>query len=211
MQYLSSVASIGSAPVNAYTAIDEVLSALLGSVLHASSGLSPAVLMEIWNTYVVPRFLYGLEVQNPTQTDIKKLEQLQRKVCRPTVAFVSQLLRLAWQFQKISLYNIYPVLLLLVLLPSMHRQHERLKMGRQTMYALLGSGLHARSGMSPVVLMKIWNTYVVPRFLYGLEVQNPTKTDIKKLEQLQRKVCRQFQCYVVIFLRHTDDFSFSRI
>ena len=71
---------------------------------------------------------------------------------------------------------------------------ERLKMGRQTIYALLGSGLHARSGMSPVVLMKIWNTYVVPRFLYGLEVQNPTKTDIKKLEQLQRKVCRQFQC-----------------
>jgi hypothetical protein len=42
--------------------------------------------------------------------------------------------------------------------------------------------------------MKIWNTYVVPRFLYGLEVQNPTKKDIKKLEQLQRKVCRQFQC-----------------
>ena len=51
--------------------------------------------------------------------------------------------------------------------------------------------------MSPVVLMKIWNTYVVPRFLYGLEVQNPTKTDtfcIKKIEQLQRNVCRQFQC-----------------
>ena len=52
---------------------------------------------------------------------------------------------------------------------------ERLKMGRQTIYALLGSDLHARLGMSPVVLMKIWNTYVVPRFLYGLEVQNPTK------------------------------------
>ena len=65
---------------------------------------------------------------------------------------------------------------------------ERLKMARQTIYALLGSGLHARSGMSPVVLMKIWNTYVVLRFLYGLEVQNPTKTDIKKLEQLQRKI-----------------------
>jgi hypothetical protein len=50
------------------------------------------------------------------------------------------------------------------------------------------------SGMSPAVQMKIWNTYVVPRFLYGLEVQNPTKTNIKKLEQLQRNVCRQFQC-----------------
>ena len=60
-----------------------------------------------------------------------------------------------------------------------------LKMGRQIIYALLGSGFHARSGMSPVVLMKIWNTYVVPIFLYGLEVQNPTKTDIKKLAQIQ--------------------------
>ena len=57
---------------------------------------------------------------------------------------------------------------------------ERLKMARQTIYALLGSDLHARSGMSPVVLMKIWNTYVAPRFLYGLEVQNPTKKQILK-------------------------------
>jgi hypothetical protein len=35
---------------------------------------------------------------------------------------------------------------------------ERLKMGRQTIYASQGSGFHARSGMAPVVLMKIWNT-----------------------------------------------------
>jgi hypothetical protein len=34
----------------------------------------------------------------------------------------------------------------------------------------------------------------VPIFLYGLEVQNPTKTDIKKLAQIQWNVCRQFQC-----------------
>ena len=71
---------------------------------------------------------------------------------------------------------------------------ERLKMGRQTIYTLLGAGLHARTAMSSVVLMKIWNRYVVPRFMYGLEAQNPTKTDIKKLEQLQRNVCMQFQC-----------------
>lgn len=70
---------------------------------------------------------------------------------------------------------------------------ERLKMGRQTIYALLGSGLHARTGMPHAVLIQIWNTYVVPIFLYGLEVQKPTKTNIKKLEHLQRKVCRQFQ------------------
>jgi hypothetical protein len=61
---------------------------------------------------------------------------------------------------------------------------ERLKMGRQTIYALLGSGLHASSGLSPVVLMEIWNTYVVPRFLYGLKVDNPANTDTTKLQYL---------------------------
>ena len=71
---------------------------------------------------------------------------------------------------------------------------ERLSIGRRTIYALLGPGLHARSGMSPVVLLKIWNTYAVPRYLYGLEIQAYTPLDTKKLEQLQRATCRQFQC-----------------
>jgi hypothetical protein len=48
---------------------------------------------------------------------------------------------------------------------------ERLSIGRQTIYALLGPGLQARSGMSPVVLLKVWNTYAVPRYLYELEIQ----------------------------------------
>jgi mevalonate kinase len=52
--------------------------------------------------------------EKSTKTTIRHLE-IQKEP-------VSQLLSLAWQFQKISLYNIYPVLLLLVLLPSMHRQ-----------------------------------------------------------------------------------------
>ncbi|CAG2189456.1 unnamed protein product [Mytilus edulis] len=69
---------------------------------------------------------------------------------------------------------------------------ERLKTGRQTIYALLGSGLHARTGMCPLVLYKIWKTYVVPRYLYGLEVQICTKADIYELEKLQRKLFRQF-------------------
>jgi hypothetical protein len=70
---------------------------------------------------------------------------------------------------------------------------ERLSIGRRTIYALLGPGLHARSGMSPVVLLKIWNTYAVPRYLYGLEIQSYTSLDTKKLEQLQWATCRQLQ------------------
>jgi hypothetical protein len=60
---------------------------------------------------------------------------------------------------------------------------ERLSIGRGTIY-----------GMSPVVLLKIWNTYAVPRYLYGLEIQAYTSLDTNKLEQLQRATCRQFQC-----------------
>jgi hypothetical protein len=61
---------------------------------------------------------------------------------------------------------------------------ERLSIGRRTIYALLGPGLHARSGMSPVVLLKIWNTYAVPSYIYGLEIQAYTPLDTKKLEQV---------------------------
>ena len=49
------------------------------------------------------------------------------------------------------------------------------KIGRQTTYALLGSGLHTRRGMSPIIALKIW------------------RTDLQKLERLQLKILKQFQ------------------
>jgi hypothetical protein len=62
---------------------------------------------------------------------------------------------------------------------------DRLKIARRTVYALLGPGLHARKGMSPIVSAKLWQTYVnIPRSLYGIEVLNYTKTDILKIERL---------------------------
>ena len=70
---------------------------------------------------------------------------------------------------------------------------DRLKIARRTVYALLGPGLHARKGMSPIVSAKLWQTYVIPRSLYGIEVLNYTKTDILKFEKLQLKICRQIQ------------------
>jgi hypothetical protein len=69
-------------------------------------------------------------------------------------------------------------------------------MGRQTIYALLGSGLHARSGMSPVVLMKIWNTYVVPRFLYGLGSTKPHKNILKSLNNSSETSVGNFSAYL---------------
>ena len=73
---------------------------------------------------------------------------------------------------------------------------NRLKITRRTMYALLGPGLHARKGMSPIVSANLWQTYVIPRSLYGIEVLNYTKTDILKFERLQLQICRQIQSVV---------------
>jgi hypothetical protein len=70
---------------------------------------------------------------------------------------------------------------------------DRIKLARRTIYALLGPGLHARRGMSPVVAYKLWKTYVISRALYGIEVMNHTASDIIQLEKLLRKICRQIQ------------------
>ena len=70
---------------------------------------------------------------------------------------------------------------------------ERIRVGRTTIYALLGPGLHARQGTCPTISYKIWKTYVIPRILYGVEVLNHTLTDIKKLERLQVQICKQIQ------------------
>ena len=40
---------------------------------------------------------------------------------------------------------------------------------------------------------KLWSTYVVPRFTYGLEVLDLKVDDIKSLEQFQRNSLKQLQ------------------
>jgi hypothetical protein len=70
---------------------------------------------------------------------------------------------------------------------------NRLGTARKTIYALLGPGLHARKGFSPVVALHIWKTFAVPRCLYGIEVQFTTNQDITKLELLQRKILKHLQ------------------
>ena len=70
---------------------------------------------------------------------------------------------------------------------------DRLKIARRTVYALLGPGLHARKGLSPIVSAKLWQTYVIPRNLYGIEVLNYTKTDIIKFERLQFKYAAKYR------------------
>jgi hypothetical protein len=69
----------------------------------------------------------------------------------------------------------------------------RLQLGRRTAYSLMGAGMHGRNGLTPSLCIKMWQTYVIPRFTYGLEVLYLLKTDLDTLETLQRKMLKQIQ------------------
>ena len=70
---------------------------------------------------------------------------------------------------------------------------EMISLGRRTAYALMDAGLHSGNGLKQSVGEKLWSTYVVPRFTYGLEVLDLKGSDIKSLEQFQRKSLKQLQ------------------
>ena len=70
---------------------------------------------------------------------------------------------------------------------------KTLKTGRQTLYSLFGAGLHGRNGLNPQISKHIWSTYVVPRFLYDLEIQHLTDQQLNQLSQFQIKSRKQLQ------------------
>lgn len=63
----------------------------------------------------------------------------------------------------------------------------------RTLYALQVIGMHGLNGLHPVSCVKLWNTYVLPVLIYGLEVLPLSKSDIESLERLQRKALKRIQ------------------
>ena len=57
----------------------------------------------------------------------------------------------------------------------------------------MGTGLQSGNGLKQSVGGKLWLIYVVPRFTYGFEVLDLKVSDIKSLEQFQRKSLKQLQ------------------
>ena len=70
---------------------------------------------------------------------------------------------------------------------------SRIQTARKTVYALLGSGLHGKNGISPIISFHMWSTFVIPRLLHGIELLNIRKSDIDTLERYQRKFLKQIQ------------------
>ncbi len=57
----------------------------------------------------------------------------------------------------------------------------------------MGVGLHGTNGISPITAWDIYNTYVLPRYIYNLEVCILSKTQVNKLELFHRQTLRAIQ------------------
>ena len=70
---------------------------------------------------------------------------------------------------------------------------ERIKLARRTSYALMGAGLHGYNGVNLEISLKLWNTYVRPRLLFGLESVVLKKKDYDNLNLYHKGVLKNLQ------------------
>ncbi|MES9880822.1 MAG: reverse transcriptase domain-containing protein [Sedimenticola sp.] len=70
---------------------------------------------------------------------------------------------------------------------------ERMSLARRTMYSLLNTGFHGSNGLNPAVSLRIYQCYVLPRLLYGLEVLPLNITQTSTLAKFNIQVLRRIQ------------------
>ena len=75
-----------------------------------------------------------------------------------------------------------------------HRNiEERISLARRTGYSLMKSGFHGSNGVGPKVSLKIYQSYIIPRLLYSMEVLNLNKTGAKMLTDFHVNLLRRIQ------------------
>ena len=70
---------------------------------------------------------------------------------------------------------------------------ERISLARRTLYALINTGVHGSNGLNPRISYKIYQCYVIPRLLYGLEVLPLTQSQINILSKFHLDNLKRFQ------------------
>jgi hypothetical protein len=129
------------------------LYSLIKTGVHGTNGLNPRTSCKIYQVYVIPRLLYGLET----------LFKFILFFCYPVYLSFSY-----------SLYN--GIALDWVYLESMVSC-----IIEYYVYHFLHTGVHGTNGLNPRASCKIYQVYVIPRLLYGLETLNLKKKDIATL------------------------------
>ncbi|XP_064646251.1 uncharacterized protein LOC135499433 [Lineus longissimus] len=69
----------------------------------------------------------------------------------------------------------------------------RITLARRTAYALMGVGFHSYNGLDPSASMKIYNTFVIPRLLHGLDATILSAAQVSQLDLFHRKALRLIQ------------------
>lgn len=64
---------------------------------------------------------------------------------------------------------------------------ENVKKARRTMYSLMSAGLHGENGLEPVTSLHLYQIYVLPVLLYGMEVVFPRPKYIEVLEKFNKQ------------------------
>ena len=62
---------------------------------------------------------------------------------------------------------------------------------RRSMYSLMPAGLHGENGLDPLTAVHVFQIYVLPVLLYGLEIAVPSKTNLDILERFLRTSLKQ--------------------
>ncbi len=70
---------------------------------------------------------------------------------------------------------------------------SRIKLGRRTTYSLMSVGIYSGSGLNPSASLKILDTYVIPRVIYGLDAVLLKPKDVQALDVFHRDLLRDLQ------------------
>jgi hypothetical protein len=78
---------------------------------------------------------------------------------------------------------------------------KRTKLARRTTYGLMGTGMHGYNGINPSVIIRMWNMYVRPRILFGLDCVLLSKKDYSKLSSYHKSFLKM----IMNLSEHTVD------
>ena len=70
---------------------------------------------------------------------------------------------------------------------------DRIQTGRRALYSLMGAGLHGKHGISPVISGKMYQTFVRPKVIHGLEAVQLNNKEKKLLENFECNIFKQLQ------------------
>lgn len=70
---------------------------------------------------------------------------------------------------------------------------DRISLARRTLYSLINTGLHGTNGINPMVAYKMYQSYVLPKLLYGIELIPLNKTQLSQISRFHIGNLRRFQ------------------